>query len=220
MSPPTIRELAVLPLLEDSLEDLGRALSIDEQTIHAINKKFSTAIKKQKEIFRAYLKTCLCPTWSDVINALAMIGKADIAEWVIETFELPQEFNLIATRKSSTDSNDGKSPNLSDSAKPLLQKSHILVSDDGAIPQAAPAKESQLSLVLDSVNGSSGRENNRRYASIRKDDTQSSSISSPMSPCSDDFQSAEETQLDTRKQTSSTSLNADGSRRNARMHVR
>lgn len=221
--------MTVFPLLEDSLEDLGRALSIDDQTIQKINQNFSTAVKKQKEVFRAYLKTCLCPTWSDVINALATIGKADIAQQVIETFELPQE--LIATRKSSTNNIDGKSPNPSDSAKPL-QKSHKLVSNDGATPQAVPAKRSQLSLVLDSMNGSFEREDNPgpaisgcdRDYSIRRDSIQSTSLSSdqgPMSPCSDDFQSAEETPLDTSNQTNSTtSIKADGNGRNTIMNVR
>ena len=167
LPPPTIRELAIFPLLEDSLEDLGRALSIDEQTIRAINENSSTAVKNQKEVFRAYLKTCRQPTWSDIVNALETIGKGDIAQQVIDTFELPQEL----LRNKSTFGCDV---------------------DPG----------------------------------IRKDDTRSSSVSSdqgPMNLCSDDFQSAEETPLDTvSNKTNSTIilLKADGQSSSTRMHVR
>ena len=152
------------------MEDLGRALSIDDQTIQAINQKFPTAVKKQKEVFRAYLKTCPHPNWNDIINALEMIGKGDIAQQVIDTFELPQELLATVSRKWSMFGCDG---------------------DPG----------------------------------IRKDNTRSSSTSSdqgPTSPCSDDFQSAEETPLDTvnNKTNSTTLLKADGHSRNTRMHVR
>ena len=94
---PTIKELAVFPLLDDVWEDLGRALSIDDQTLQLINQKFSTPIKKQKELFRTYLKNCLCPTWSDIIQALVKIGKYNVAKDVVDTFLLPQE--LLRTAK-------------------------------------------------------------------------------------------------------------------------
>ena len=85
-------------MLEDAWEDLGRALSIDDQTLRSINQKFPTAAKKQKEIFRVYLK--MHPTWSDIINALVTIGRENIARQVLDTFELPQQ--LLSTRASNS----------------------------------------------------------------------------------------------------------------------
>ena len=93
--PPTIRDLAILPELDDCWRDLGRALSIDVKTIHSINKKFSTSVKKQKELFRAYLRTSPSPSWRDILLALIRIGKLDFAKKVFETFDLPQRFLSI-----------------------------------------------------------------------------------------------------------------------------
>ena len=94
-----MRELATFPLLEDVWEDLGRALSIDDKTLQLIGQKCSTPIKKQKELFRMYLKNRLRPTWDDIIKALLKIGKLHIAEDVVETLELPQEL-LTAAKES------------------------------------------------------------------------------------------------------------------------
>ena len=55
-------------------------------------------MKKQKELFRAYLKSNPNPTWSDIIDALVKIGKEDIARKVIDTFNLSSK--LLATAVS------------------------------------------------------------------------------------------------------------------------
>jgi hypothetical protein len=52
-------------------------------------------VKKQKELFRAYLKGNPNPAWSDIINALVKIRKDDIAKKVIDTFNLSPK--LLAT---------------------------------------------------------------------------------------------------------------------------
>lgn len=85
-------------MLEDVWEDLGRALSIDDKTLQSINQKFTTPIKKQKELFRTYLRNCLHPTWDDIIRALLKIGKLHIAENVVETLQLPQELLTTANK--------------------------------------------------------------------------------------------------------------------------
>ena len=95
VSSPTIRELAIFPSLGDAWENLGAALSIDEETLQSINKKFSNSVKKQKELFRAYLKSNPNPTWGDIIDALVKIRKDDIARKVVDTFNLSPK--LLAT---------------------------------------------------------------------------------------------------------------------------
>ena len=151
MPPPTIRDLATFPLLEDAWENFGRALSIDQQSLQSIKHKFPTPAKQQKELFRTYLKTNLNPNWTDIINALIAIGKEAIARQVIDTLELPQELlatawksvNLSASsaavsassmRVSKTEIHSYKAVGHSDSDK-LMQKSRV-VSDDGAISLA------------------------------------------------------------------------------------
>ena len=57
-------------------------------------------MKKQKELFRAYLKSNPNPTWSDIIDALVKIGKEDIARKVVDTFNLSPK--LLATAVSQT----------------------------------------------------------------------------------------------------------------------
>lgn len=99
VSAPTIMELAVLPSLGHSWKDLGTALSIEDEILQSINKKFPTVVKKQKELFRAYLKANPNPTWSDIINALVNIRKDDIARKVVDTFSLSPD--LLATAKKS-----------------------------------------------------------------------------------------------------------------------
>ena len=100
MSSPTIRELAIFPSLGDAWEDLGTALSISAETLKWINKKSSNSVKKQRELFRAYLKSNPNPTWSDIIDALVKIGKDDIARKVVDTFNLSSK--LLATAVSQT----------------------------------------------------------------------------------------------------------------------
>ena len=80
LSSPTIKELAVFPTLGDAWEDLGTALSVDDETLQLINKKSPNLVKKQRKLFRAYLKTKPNPTWSDIINALVKIKKQDIVK--------------------------------------------------------------------------------------------------------------------------------------------
>ena len=152
--PPTIRDLATFPSLEDAWEDFGRALLIDYQTLQSIKYKFPTSLKRQKELFRTYLKTNLNPNWADIINALVVIGKEAIARQVIDTLELPQELlatarksiNLSASsatgsgstpasvRVSKTEILASKAVSYSDSDK-SMQKSRV-VSDDGTISLA------------------------------------------------------------------------------------
>ena len=98
VSSPTIRELAVFPSLGDAWKDIGTALSIDNETLQSINEKSSNLVKKQKELFRAYLKSNPNPTWSDIINALVKIRKDDIARKVIDTFNLSPK--LLATTQT------------------------------------------------------------------------------------------------------------------------
>ena len=171
MPPPTIRDLATFPLLEDAWQDFGRALSIDDEHLQSIKYKFPTSAKKQKELFRTYLKTNLNPNWTDIINALVVIGKEIIARQVVDTLELPQELlatarksvNLSASsaaasssslpasvRVSKTEIHSYKAVGHSDSDK-SMQKSRV-VSDDGAISlaeetikPAAPAMFSRIS---------------------------------------------------------------------------
>ena len=136
--PPTIRDLATFPLLEDALEEFGRALSIDQKSFQSIKHKFPTPVKQQKELFRTYLKTNLNPNWTDIINALVTIGMQSIARQVVDTLELPQE--LLATggttvpastpRVSKTEIHAYKPAGRSDSDK-SIPKSRV-VSDNGA----------------------------------------------------------------------------------------
>ena len=100
VSSPTIRELATFPTLGDAWEDLGVALSIDEETLHSINKKFPNLVKKQRELFRVYLKSSPNPAWRDIINALVKIKKENIARKVIDTFNLSSK--LLATALTHT----------------------------------------------------------------------------------------------------------------------
>ena len=101
ISAPTIKELAVFPTLGDAWEGLGTALSIDDETLRSINKKSPNLVKKQRELFRAYLKTNPNPTWSDIINALVKIKKEDIARKVIDTFNLSPELLDTALTQTS-----------------------------------------------------------------------------------------------------------------------
>lgn len=98
VSSPTIRELAVFPSLGDAWENLGAALSIDEETLKSINEKSSNSVKKQRELFRVYLKSNPNPTWSDIVDALVRIKKQDIARRVIDTFSLSPELLAIAQK--------------------------------------------------------------------------------------------------------------------------
>ena len=100
VSSPTIRELAVFPSLGDAWENLGAALSIDDETLKSINKKSSNLARKQRDLFRAYLKSNPTPAWSDIIDALVKISKVDIARKVVDTFNLSSE--LLATSLSQT----------------------------------------------------------------------------------------------------------------------
>ena len=91
LSPPSTGELATLPLLGgEAWKEVGKLLSIDDLTIQLIDRKFSTPIKKQKELFRTYLKKSSSPSWEDVLYALVKIGKRDVAKQIIETYDLPQ----------------------------------------------------------------------------------------------------------------------------------
>ena len=145
-----MRDLATFPSLEDAWEQLGRALSLDQQSLQLIKHKFPTSAKQQKELFRTYLKTNLNPNWTDIINALVAIGKQAIARQVVDTLELPQE--ILATGTDSSASSSGtavpasvrvskteihayKAVGHSDSDKSML-KSRV-VSDDGAISSQA-----------------------------------------------------------------------------------
>ena len=97
--PPTIRDLMVFPELGDAWEDLGRSLSFDEQTLQSIKLSSSTPVKRQKQLFRTYLKVSSRPSWKDLVNALERIGKRDVAVKVVDEFELPQEL-LTAENES------------------------------------------------------------------------------------------------------------------------
>ena len=91
LSPPSIGELATLPLLGgEAWKEVGKYLFIDDLTIQLIDRKFSTPIKKQKELFRTYWKKSSRPSWEDVLYALVKIGKRDVGKQIIETYDLPQ----------------------------------------------------------------------------------------------------------------------------------
>ena len=93
-------ELGTLPLLGvDAWKNIGKCLSINDLIIQLIDEKFSTPIKKQKELFRTYLKKCPNPSWRDVLYSLVSVGKEDVAKNVAEVFELPQE--ILPTVQSS-----------------------------------------------------------------------------------------------------------------------
>ena len=104
ISAPTIKELAVFPSLGDAWEDLGTALFIDKEALQSINKKCPSLVRKQRELFRAYLRTNPNPTWSDIINALVKINKEDIARKVIDTFNLASELLVVAQKSIRTSS--------------------------------------------------------------------------------------------------------------------
>ena len=143
-----MRDLATFPSLEDAWEQLGRALSLDQQSLQLIKHKFPTPAKQQKELFLTYLKTNVNPNWTDIINALVAIGKQAIARQVVDTLELPQEILVTATDSSASSGTAGlasvrvskteihayKAVGHSDSDK-LMLKSRV-VSDDGAISLA------------------------------------------------------------------------------------
>ena len=206
VSSPTIKELAIFPSLGDTWKDLGAALSIDEETLQSINKKFSNLVKKQKELFRAYLKSNPNPTWSDIIDALVKIGKDDIARKVVDTFNLSPEIH-------SSKKLDHRP---FDSSQPQTTK-HCPVSDgefeetDNYFPVVERSSESLPSVnkgklksiptpfSSDPIKDKDGRSSisgSDRELSFRKE----SETSSPEenSSSSDDFHSAEEMPLDTR----------------------
>ena len=90
----------MFPSLGDAWEDLGAALSIDDETLQSINKKFPSLARKQRELFRAYLRSNPTPAWSDIIDALVKISKVDIARKVVDTFSLSSE--LLTTSMAQT----------------------------------------------------------------------------------------------------------------------
>ena len=95
-------ELGTLPLLGPTAwEDLAIYLSMDDLTVRLIDQKFSTPIKKQKELFRTYLKKCPNPSWKDVLLALIKIGKEEVAKNAVEIFDLPQD--ILAKVQSTTE---------------------------------------------------------------------------------------------------------------------
>ena len=108
VSAPTIKELAVFPTLGNAWKDLGTALSIDDETLQSINKKSLNLVKKQRELFRAYLRSTRNPAWSDIINALVKIKKVDIARKVIDTFSLSSELLATALTQTSGKSNSAR----------------------------------------------------------------------------------------------------------------
>ena len=119
VSSPTIKELAVFPSLDDAWEDLGTALSINEETLRSISQKFPNLVKKQRELFRAYLKTNPSPTWSDIINALVRINKEDIARKVIDAFNLSPELLIVAKKSTKTSSSLAARRVEPDTAEPI-----------------------------------------------------------------------------------------------------
>ena len=91
---PTISDLAVFPVLGEVWIDLGRLL-IDEATLQSINLKESTPVKKQKALFRTFIKRSPPLSWREILRALLRINKGDLAKKVVDTFELPPE--LLST---------------------------------------------------------------------------------------------------------------------------
>ena len=99
--PPTKRDLVVFPELGDAWEDLGRSLSFDEQTLQLIKQNSSTPVKRQKQLFRTYLKISSRPSWRVLVNALYRIGKRDVAVKVVDEFQLPRELLRPANNRTS-----------------------------------------------------------------------------------------------------------------------
>ena len=163
VSAPTIKELAVFPSLGDAWEDLGVALSINEETLQSINKKSPNLVRKQRELFRAYLKTNPSPTWSDIVNALVKISKEDIARKVVDTFNLSSELlgtalaqksiktsSSLATRRVEPDTAEPIPARVSKtevhSSKSLSSdkpfQKHQIESDDGVVLSARVTADS------------------------------------------------------------------------------
>ena len=223
VAPPTIQDLATFPELGDAWEDFGRALFIDDKTLQSIKYKFPTSVRKQKELFRAYLKTCLSPNWADIINALVLIGKEGMARQAIDVLELPQE--LLATarkfinsgstsasvRVSKTEILSAKSSCLPGSDKSLPKPR--IVSDDGAAPPAsqidqveqlssplpAKSKTALIPVRSDFIDGRQAFSGNISVSDRESNKDKQSSENISLS--SDDFHSAEETPLDDNENT-------------------
>ena len=85
---PALKELAVIPGLQEKWFDIGIALDLSEQLLHDINESLITASRKKNDMFKAFLKSSN-PTWEKVIRAFQRCGELQLARDVCNAYELP-----------------------------------------------------------------------------------------------------------------------------------
>ena len=103
LPPPSIMDLAIIPMAVEKWYEIGVALGISAQLLNHIKKSKSVANKKKREMFEEFLNLSN-PTWEKVIHALEECDEHDTAHKTCENFDLPLTLlqHGIKTRKVVT----------------------------------------------------------------------------------------------------------------------
>ena len=100
---PTFGELAVIPCLESQWFTVGMYLQIDPETLDHIKNDSTNLIKKQRQMFKAYLRNNPYASWRMIIKSLQHCKRDDLAKDICEIFQLPNIL-LMQTSYGSVES--------------------------------------------------------------------------------------------------------------------
>ena len=129
-SRPTFKDLAVLPSLKTDWFNVGMYLNVDIETLNHIRQGSTKMVKKQREMFKAYIAKTPNPSWKQLIKALQHCRKDDIAHKVCETFQLSADI----LSHSTSDSESTEKWDLGDKRSQEIDKQHVFTPAPGKLP--------------------------------------------------------------------------------------
>ena len=90
MSPnPTLRDLAIIPIVESQWYSLGIRLGLENNVLDSIKAKHSSPNRCKWEMFKRWLHVTPNPSWNALLTALEGIGATDISKRVQREYDLP-----------------------------------------------------------------------------------------------------------------------------------
>ena len=90
MSPnPTLRDLAIIPIVESQWYSLGIELGLENHVLDSIKARHSNPNRCKREMFKQWLDITPNASWSTLLTALEGIGATEISERVQREYDLP-----------------------------------------------------------------------------------------------------------------------------------
>ena len=90
MSPnPTLRDLAIIPIVESQWYSLGVKLGLENNVLDSIEARHSNPNRRKREMFKRWLQVTPNPSWNVLLTALEGIGATEISERVRKEYDLP-----------------------------------------------------------------------------------------------------------------------------------